>query len=94
MKEDILESSGNVFFDLGFETAEAMILQMRAKLISDLREYLMLHGMTQAEAAKQFGITQARVADLVRGNWEKFSLEMLISLEARVGRRVSLSVYA
>jgi hypothetical protein len=40
MSSTITESSGNVFVDLGFEPAEALILQMRAKLMSDLREFI------------------------------------------------------
>ena len=87
-------SSDNVFFDLGFEAAEAMILQMRAKLLNDLRQYLIQHDIDQREAAKQFGITPERASDLVQGKWENFSLEMLISLEARAGRTISLSVVA
>ena len=34
MNEMIVESSGNVFTDLGFEPGEAAILQMRAKLMN------------------------------------------------------------
>jgi hypothetical protein len=30
----------------------------------------------------------------VRGKWDKFSLEMLIALEARAGRRVKLELAA
>jgi predicted XRE-type DNA-binding protein len=37
MSEMMIESSGNVFADLGFEPGEAAILQMRAKLMNDLR---------------------------------------------------------
>ena len=40
MKEQIIKSSGNVFADLGFDTAEASILQMRSKLMNDLRSYI------------------------------------------------------
>ena len=36
------------------------------------------------------GHRPVRVSDLVRGKWEKFSLEMLITLEARMGRQVTL----
>jgi predicted XRE-type DNA-binding protein len=57
MSATIKESSGNVFADLGFEPAEASILEMRAKLMSDL-------------------------------------LEMLITLAARVGRKVTLELAA
>jgi len=34
------------------------------------------------------------VSDLVRGKWEKFSLEMLIALATRAGLRVSLKTAA
>jgi predicted XRE-type DNA-binding protein len=94
MKDPIIESSGDVFADLGFEPGEAAILQMRARLMSDLREYIASAGMTQMEAADKLGIAQSRVSDLVRGKWEKFSLEMLIMLEARAGRQVELKLAA
>jgi predicted XRE-type DNA-binding protein len=90
--EPILESSGNVFTDMGFDSGEAAILQMRAKLMADLREYIRTRGMTQTEAAELLGITQSRISDLMRGKWEKFSLEMLITLEARAGRTVTLEL--
>ena len=92
MDEPIIESSDNIFADLDFDPAEAAILQMRAKLMNDLRLYIKASGMTQVEVAKQLGITQSRVSDLVRGKWEKFSLEMLITLEARAGREVKLEL--
>ncbi len=90
MNEMINESSGNVFTDLGFEPSEAAILQMRAKLMNDLRERITASGMTQTEAAQRLGVGQSRVSDLMRGKWEKFSLEMLITLEVRTGRQVIL----
>jgi predicted XRE-type DNA-binding protein len=94
MKEHVIESSGNVFADLGFDPAEAAILQMRAKLMNDLREFIASRGLTQTEAAELLGVTQSRVSDLTRGKWEKFSLEMLITLEARAGRKVTLELAA
>ena len=94
MSATITESSGNVFADLGFEPAEGVILQMRAKLMSDLREYIQASGMTQTEAAKRLKIARSRVSDLMRGRWEEFSLEMLITLAARVGRKVTLELAA
>ena len=94
MIESIAESSGNVFADVGFESGEAAILQMRARLMNDLRVYIESSGMTQTEAAARLGIAQSRVTDLMRGKWDKFSLEMLITLEARAGRRVTLELSA
>ena len=94
MKEKITKSSGNVFADLGFDEGEAVVLQMRAKLMNDLRDFIRSSGMSQTEAAKRLGITQSRVSDLMRGKWDKFSLEMLVSLEARLGRKVTLDFAA
>jgi predicted XRE-type DNA-binding protein len=84
----IVESSGSVCTDLGYEPGEAAILQMRANLMNDRRERISASGMTQTEAAQRLGVGQSRVSDLMRSKWEKFSLEMLITLEARMGRQV------
>jgi len=94
MKRGPTKSSGNIFADLGFEPAEAAVLQMRADLMSDLRRYIEKNQLSQAEAAKQLGVAQSRVSDLVQGKWEKFSLEMLITFEARLGRTTRLKVAA
>ena len=51
-------------------------------------------GDTQAKAARLFGITQPRMSDLVRGKWDKFSLDMLVTLAARVGQKPSLLLKA
>jgi len=94
MKKKTAKSSGNVFVDLGFDPAEAAVLQMRSNLMSDLRLYIEKQKLTQAEAAKRLGIAQSRVSDLVRGKWDKFSLEMLITLEARLGRTIRVEFAA
>lgn len=94
METTTTESSGNVFADLGFEPAEVAILEMRASMMSDLRTYIESSGMTQAEAAEKLRIAQSRISDLMRGKWEKFSLEMLITPEARIGRKVTLELAA
>lgn len=94
MKKQSKKGRSNVFLDLGFDPAEAAVLEMRANLMSDLRLYIEKEGLTQIEAAKRLGIAQSRVSDLVRGKWDKFSLEMLITLEARIGRTVRVELAA
>jgi len=94
MDEEILDSSGNVFTDLGFSPDEAAILQMRADLMADLRKFIKTKELTQAKAAEILGVSQSRVSDLTRGKWERFSLEMLITLATRAGMRVSLKIAA
>jgi len=83
-------SSGNVFIDLGFPPDEAAILQMRADLMADLRKFIKAKRLTQAKAAEMLGVSQSRVSDLIRGKWERFSLEMLIILATKAGMRVVL----
>jgi len=90
----ITESSGNVFLDLGFPPEEAALLAMRADLMAKLRLTIDEKGWTQAEAAKVLGIAQSRVSDLVRGKWERFSLDMLITLASRAGLHPRLELVA
>lgn len=90
----VTKSSGNVFVDLGFSREEAEVLAMRAELMARLRTLISERGWTQQEAAKRLGVSQSRVSDLVRGKWEKFSLDMLITLAARAGQRPSLVMQA
>jgi len=90
MTEAIGKSSGNVFIDLGYSPDEAAILQMRSDLMADLRKFIKAKKLTQANAAKLFGVSQSRVSDLIRGKWERFSLEMLITLATRAGMHVTL----
>lgn len=94
MSEPIIESSGNVFDDLGYAPEEAAILQMRADLMADLRAFIKKKKLTQVKAAEILGISQSRVSDLVTGKWEKFSLEMLIILATKAGMRVTLKTAA
>ena len=81
----ITESSGNVFVDIGFDDAEAKVMALRVELIMQLRETLTRQGLTQAEAAKQLGVTQPRVSALLKGTWKDFSIDMLLTFAARLG---------
>jgi predicted XRE-type DNA-binding protein len=90
MSKAVVKSSGNVFIDLGYSPDEAAILQMRADLMADLRKLIKAKKLTQAKAAEILGVSQSRVSDLIRGKWEKFSLEMLITLATKAGMRVTL----
>jgi len=94
MKGTIVKSSGNVFIDLGYSPEEAAILQMRADLMTKLRKFIDTRKLTQADAAKILCISQSRVSDLVRGKWERFSLEMLVTLATRAGMHITLKTAA
>jgi predicted XRE-type DNA-binding protein len=81
----IIEGSGNVFIDLGFDPAEAEVMRLRAEVMIRTAQQLKAQGWTQAEAARQLGITQPRVSRLIKGKVEDFSLDMLLTLAARAG---------
>lgn len=82
--------SGNVFADIGFPRGEAENLLMRAELMSQIRRAS--KGLTQAEAARKFGVTQPRLNDLLRGKIEKFSLDALVNMLGKAGLRVEVHV--
>ena len=58
--------------------------------MADLRKFIKAKRLEQAKAAEILGISQSRVSDLIRGKWERFSLEMLITLATKAGMRVNL----
>ncbi len=82
--------SGNIFADIGFPPGEAENLLMRAELMSQIRRAS--KGLTQAVAARKFGVTQPRINDLLRGRIEKFSLDALVNMLGKAGLRVEVQV--
>ena len=76
----------SVFHDL-FPAEEAAELEMRAKLLSGINKWLRKSGLTQIEAAKRLGITQARVSEIRNGKIGRFSLSMLVRFAERAGLR-------
>lgn len=90
MTKPYVKSCGNVFLDLGFPPDEAAILLMRADLMIDIRKRITAKKLTQQAAAELLGVSQSRVSDLVRGKWDRFSLEMLIAFGMKLGMKISL----
>lgn len=58
--------------------------------MTDLRKFIKSRKLTQAKAAEVLNVSLCGVFDLIRGKWDRFSLEMLITLATRAGKRVSL----
>lgn len=81
-------SSGNVFRDLGFSAEESENLRIRSEMMVRLARVIDDRGLTQAEAARIFGVTQPRVSDLVRGKIDLFSIDMLVNMLAKAGLQV------
>ena len=83
----------SVFHDL-YPADQAAEMEMRSQLLSGLSHWLAESGMTQVEAAKVLGVTQARMSDLKRRRISRFSLDLLVRLAARAGLRPKLKLAA
>ncbi len=85
-------SATKVFGDLGYSPIEAENLRIRADLMIAIRRLIERESLTQATAAKRLGVTQPRISDLVRGKIELFSIDSLVEMLGRSGRKVRVSV--
>ena len=92
MESEITKSTGNVFEDLGFEGGEAENLRVRARLMAPLERSVRARGITQAEAARELGTTQARISELMNGKIQAFSIDALINMLDRAGLEVDVNV--
>jgi predicted XRE-type DNA-binding protein len=63
----------------------ASSLRARSTLMMELTNLIEQRGMTQAQAAELFGVTQPRVSDLMRGKINLFSLDMLMDMACTAG---------
>lgn len=85
-------STNNVFRDLDFGAGEAENLRVRSDLMIALTKLIEEQKLTQAAAAKLFGVTQPRVSDLTRGKIDRFSVDSLIEMAGRAGARVTIAI--
>ena len=92
MAAKVTRTTGNVFRDVGFPPEEAENLRIRSELMIQIRRMMERRKLTQAAAAKLFGVMQPRISDLVRGRIELFSIDGLVNMLAHAGVRVSLVV--
>jgi predicted XRE-type DNA-binding protein len=83
----------SVFQDL-YPADQAAEMEIRAQLLHGLTDWLKASRLTQIQAAKALGVTQARVSDLNRGKINRFSLDLLVRLAARAGLRPKLRLAA
>jgi predicted XRE-type DNA-binding protein len=73
---------------------EAASLKLRADLMEQIAALVEKKGWTQAQAAKQCGVSQPRMNDLLRGKISKFSLDALVDVATALGCRVRMELKA
>lgn len=91
-KLKMIVGSGNVFRDIGFKEGDAQNLLLRTDLMIEIQRSIRKAGLSQTEAAKLLGVTQPRLSDLYRHQIKRFSLDALVSLAARAGLAVRMTV--
>jgi predicted XRE-type DNA-binding protein len=89
-KKDYEDSSGNVFADLGFRNAKQELL--KAKLTVEIYRLLKKRGITQQEAAKLLGTTQAQVSTLMRCRPASVSVGRLMEFLTVLGQDIEVTV--
>jgi predicted XRE-type DNA-binding protein len=82
----------DIFDAISDTPEEAVNLKLRADLMRNLAARIT--GMSQQEAAALFGVTQPRISELVRGKIHYFALDKLVSMAARAGLLVTITVQA
>jgi len=76
------------------ETTPALAenMKLRFSLMLALRDHIAREGLTQAQAAKIFGVTQPRISDLMRGRIDLFAIDTLVNMLATAGLRIELHI--
>ena len=83
-EEDFVQSSGNVFADMGLEDADGLMI--RAQLGQAVRRILEEKGSKQRETGGLLGIDQAEVSKLMNGKYHLFSEGRLLGFLNRRDR--------
>jgi predicted XRE-type DNA-binding protein len=86
----VIEGSGNVFADLGFEDptlelAKAVLAHSIARVIESRR-------LTQTQAADLTGLDQPKISSILRGRLGGFSIERLVRTLTALGQDVEITV--
>jgi len=71
---------------------EAENMRLRSVLMTALRNHLTRTDMSQAQAAKLFGVTQPRVSDLMRSKINLFGLDALVNMAMAAGLHIEIRV--
>ncbi|MGF1600896.1 MAG: helix-turn-helix domain-containing protein [Thermosynechococcaceae cyanobacterium] len=86
----VVESSGNVFADLGLPDSDERLI--KAELAHHISERIADRQLTQVQAAGLLGIDQPKISALVRGKLTGFSIERLFRFLNTLGSNIEIRV--
>jgi predicted XRE-type DNA-binding protein len=85
-------ADGNIFADLGFPPTEAESLLFRSRLMREIHVTIDERELTRKDAAMLFGVKQARITALKRGDIGAFTSDELIGMLGHAGMRVEVEI--
>jgi len=88
----ITPKGGNIFEDLGFEPREAAKLKIKSQLMCQISEWIKDKELKQEEASNILQVTRPRISDVMRGKAGKFTIDALVDMLERAGKRVTLQI--
>lgn len=71
---------------------EAENMKLRSVLMTALKNHITRSEMSQAQAAKLFGVTQPRISDLMRGKINLFGLDARVNMVTAAGLHIEMRV--
>jgi predicted XRE-type DNA-binding protein len=87
---EVETSSGNVFCDLGLPDAEQ--LKIKSGLAIQITRAVRSLGLTQEEAGRRMGISQAKVSGMLRGDFSNLSERKLMECLNQLGYDIEIKV--
>ena len=84
------ESCGTVFADIGLPNPE--VLLEKAKLVQHIRSAIAARKLSHAKAAELLKLDEDKLAGLIRGRTERFTIDRLIRLLTLLDQQVEITV--
>lgn len=86
------DSTGNIFTDIGFDTATAAQLTHKADLVGVLYRAQQERALSQSAFSRLVGIPQPRLSRLYNGRIAGMSTDKLLDAVTRLGGHVTIRV--
>lgn len=74
------------------DPAQRENMKVRSALMTVLTDFILSEGLTQAQAAKRFGVTQPRISDLMRGKINLFAIDTLVNMLGAAGLHMEVQI--
>ncbi len=87
---EVEPGSGNVFANLGLPDADK--LKIKSGLVVEITRAVRRLGLTQQEAGRRMGISQAKVSGMLRGEFANLSERKLMECLTRLGYDIEIKV--